>query len=105
MGVQVPPFAHQVIQLNIMIKNPERDRNREYVRKIKETNPCKDCGEKLHFSQMDFDHIGDNKKINIAKLANSAVSIKELKKEIAKCEVVCANCHRLRTWKRTQKEV
>jgi hypothetical protein len=78
-----------------------RDRNREYVRKIKESNPCTDCEQFYHYSQMDFDHI-DFKKQNIAKLVNSEASIKTIKQEIAKCELVCSNCHRLRTWLRVQ---
>ena len=76
-----------------------RDRNREYVRNIKESTPCADCGIKYHYSQMDFDHI-DIKKVNIARLANSEASIKTIKAEINKCEIVCSNCHRLRTWQR-----
>lgn len=76
-----------------------RDRNREYVRKIKESNPCTDCGQFYHYSQMDFDHI-DFKKQNIARLVNSEASIKTIKQEIAKCELVCSNCHRIRTWSR-----
>lgn len=88
-----------------MPKDAVKERNREYVRKIKETKPCTDCGQMFHFSQMDFDHISDDKKTNIATLANSSISIKEIKKELAKCELVCSNCHRLRTWQRTQKEV
>ena len=76
-----------------------RDRNREYVRKIKESSPCVDCGKHYHYSQMDFDHI-DLKKVNIARLANSEASIKTIKSEISKCEIVCSNCHRLRTWQR-----
>jgi hypothetical protein len=76
-----------------------RDRNREYVRKIKESTPCADCQIQYHYSQMDFDHI-ESKKINISRLANSEASIKTIKKEIEKCEIVCSNCHRLRTWQR-----
>jgi len=87
-----------------MPKDAERQRNRDYVRKIKEQSPCTDCGKFYHFSQMDFDHIED-KKVNIATLANSTAKIAEIKKEIAKCQVVCANCHRLRTWQRLQNEV
>lgn len=78
-----------------------RERNRDYVRKIKESNPCVDCGQKYHYSQMDFDHLG-GKKETIARLANSEASIKTIKNEIAKCELVCSNCHRLRTWERYQ---
>lgn len=78
-----------------------RERNREYVRKIKESNPCTDCKEHYHYSQMDFDHLS-NKKYSVAKLANSEASIKTIKKEIEKCELVCSNCHRIRTWIRAQ---
>ena len=78
-----------------------RERNRDYVRQIKESNPCIDCGEHFHYSQMDFDHL-DDKKHSIAKLANSEASIKTIKSELTKCELVCSNCHRLRTWVRAQ---
>jgi hypothetical protein len=81
-------------------KRQARDRNKDYVRKIKEKSPCSDCEKYYHYSQMDFDHVDGKKKHNIARYANSAVSIKTIKDEIAKCEVVCANCHRLRTWSR-----
>jgi hypothetical protein len=78
-----------------------RDRNREYVRKIKESNSCADCEQFYHYSQMDFDHI-DFKKQNISRLVNSEASIKTIKQELAKCQLVCSNCHRLRTWLRMQ---
>jgi hypothetical protein len=81
-------------------KRQARDRNKDYVRDLKEKTPCADCGEIYHYSQMDFDHVDGKKKHNIARYANSAVSIKTIKDEIAKCQVVCANCHRLRTWER-----
>lgn len=83
-------------------KREARDRNKEYIRQIKEKHPCADCGETYHFSQMDFDHINGRKKHNLARYANSAVSISTIKNEIKKCEIVCANCHRYRTWLRTQ---
>ena len=79
-------------------KRQARDRNKEYVRDLKEKHPCSDCGEFYHYSQMDFDHIQGKKKHNVSRYANSAVSIKTIKDELAKCELVCANCHRLRTW-------
>lgn len=83
-------------------KREARDRNKEYIRQIKEKNPCSDCGEHYHYSQMDFDHITGKKRHNLARYANSAVSISTIKDEIKKCELVCANCHRYRTWERTQ---
>ena len=83
-------------------KREARDRNKEYIRSVKEKSPCADCHEQYHYSQMDFDHVDGKKKHNLARYANSAVSLKTIKDEIKKCEVVCANCHRYRTWLRTQ---
>ena len=83
-------------------KRQARDRNKEYIRQIKEKHPCADCGQHYHYSQMDFDHITGKKRHNLARYANSAVSISTIKDEIKKCEIVCANCHRYRTWARTQ---
>jgi hypothetical protein len=58
--------------------------------------PCADCGGTFDPCQMDFDHrVPTEKSFFIARgsLKNRAV----LLAEIAKCDVVCANCHRLRT--------
>lgn len=71
---------------------------RMHVRAIK-SNPCTDCGGLFHPVAMDFDHLGD-KTANIADMVNSGWSIKRIDQEVAKCELVCSNCHRLRTAKR-----
>jgi hypothetical protein len=56
--------------------------------------PCIDCGETDPLV-LEFDHLG-NKSFNIAKGLRSH-SWQAILAEIAKCEVVCANCHRKRT--------
>ncbi len=62
--------------------------------------PCADCGGTYPPYIMDFDHINpDVKEHNVARL-RQAGSRDKLRQEIAKCEVVCANCHRERTHKR-----
>lgn len=66
----------------------------EWVRQYKSENPCTDCGQKFHYCQMDFDHLED-KEFNIATMKSSISRIQE---EIKKCELVCSNCHRLRTF-------
>jgi hypothetical protein len=76
-----------------------RVRNQEFIRKYKESNPCVDCKQYFHYSQMDFDHIGAKTK-NVSRFTNTSHSIKAIESEIKECELVCANCHRLRTWKR-----
>lgn len=79
-------------------KDAERCRaNREFVQELKESSPCADCGEFYPFFLMDFDHIGP-KCNNIPKLLGGSRDI--LLREIAKCELVCAMCHRVRSYER-----
>lgn len=62
--------------------------------------PCKDCGHTFDQVCMDFDHRpGEVKKYGIATM-KGRVSLEVVRREIAKCDVVCANCHRLRTKER-----
>jgi len=58
------------------------------------SHPCVDCGESDPVV-LEFDHLGD-KSFNIAKGLRDR-SWDALIDEIAKCDVVCANCHRRRT--------
>lgn len=70
----------------------------EYVRKMKEA-PCKDCGVSYPHYVMDFDHLVD-KTHNVSNMVRSGYSLARVKTEIEKCELVCSNCHRERTWLR-----
>jgi len=62
--------------------------------------PCEDCGVRYQPWQMDFDHLpGEEKLFEIGQgLGRTRES---LSAEIAKCDLVCANCHRDRTYQRT----
>jgi hypothetical protein len=51
---------------------------------------------------MDFDHVGEKQK-EISGLIFTH-STRRLVAEIDKCEVVCANCHRVRTYQRLTEE-
>lgn len=64
--------------------------------------PCLDCGQKFHVSAMDFDHRPEEIKFRaVSALAKSwRTSLKNLLAEIAKCDLVCSNCHRVRTYNR-----
>lgn len=75
-----------------------RDKVSEYIRKLKES-PCTDCKVSYPYYVMDFDHL-DNKEFKLSSRGNKGIS--RIKAEIAKCELVCANCHRIRTWVRKQ---
>ena len=81
--------------------NTERYRQaaREHVWGLKENSPCTDCG--LHYPHyvMQYDHL-DNKVLDVSRMVQDGYSIATIDKEIAKCELVCANCHCVRTWNR-----
>ena len=69
---------------------------RALVDKAKDV-PCVDCGVKYHPAAMDFDHVYGEKLFNISKACVRGVSKAKLIAEIAKCQIRCANCHRIRT--------
>ncbi len=84
-------------------QNLKRNLLRRRIQEVKEQTPCKDCGETFPHYVMDFDHLpGTEKLFNITKVS-ACPSMEALEKEIAKCEVVCANCHRHRTFMRNSK--
>ena len=64
--------------------------------------PCVDCGGTFHPYAMDFDHVGDDKVKDVSDLIQCA-SWQAVLDEIAKCELVCANCHRVRTYNRFER--
>lgn len=67
-----------------------------YIRAAKDV-PCADCGESYPYYVMDFDHQRD-KDFMLSQAPTKQVSWKRIDEEIAKCDVVCANCHRQRTY-------
>ena len=69
-----------------------KERNFQYILERKECG-CQKCGEIKHY-MLDFHHIDPSQKeANINNLKTSC-SLETLKKEIDKCIVLCANCHR-----------
>ena len=58
-----------------------------------------DCGFTYPPYVMDFDHIDGEKAFNIG-MAVCRRGSAALLAEAAKCEIVCSNCHRARTWHR-----
>lgn len=59
---------------------------------------CIDCQEN-NFLVLEFDHVRGSKKANISTMMKkpTTFSLDMVKEEIAKCEIRCANCHRIRT--------
>ena len=76
---------------------------RDFTDKIKLESGCVDCGYNAHPRALEFDHLpGTEKVANISELVRRRTPLDILAAEIAKCEVVCANCHAERTHQRKQ---
>lgn len=76
-----------------------RERSRALLISAKDV-PCADCGVKYPPIVMDFDHVRGTKSFNIGSGAGTR-SLARIQQEIDKCDVVCSNCHRLRTLSRS----
>lgn len=81
------------------VEQRRRDRaqeNRQILAMAKSV-PCADCGRQYPPYVMDFDH-GDADKVALPSTVVRTWPAERLRTEIRKCDVVCANCHRERTF-------
>lgn len=94
---------------SIYLKQHYQDNKQQYLENIsrrkkeiqafirdQKNKPCYDCKKNYPYYVMDFDHLKD-KEFNIANAIAHRISKTKILREIRKCEVVCANCHRART--------
>lgn len=86
------------------VKKRGADRHRkikQWLREIKSV-PCADCNVTYDPVCMDFDHLPEHEKsFNISNYLRQGGNWTKIQEEIAKCEIVCSNCHRLRSKNRT----
>lgn len=78
-------------------RNAQAEEVRRVIRELKSSTPCADCKRKYPHYVMDFDHVRGKKVHNISTLMRKRL-VAKVWLEIAKCELVCANCHRARTY-------
>lgn len=82
----------------------KKQRQREiwnWFRMYKSTLRCMDCGIS-HPAVLQFHHRSRaNKSFTISKVVSRATSIKQITREIEKCDVLCVNCHAKRHWRET----
>lgn len=65
------------------------------VFKIRYDGCCSVCGYE-DYRALDFHHIDPSTKIDtIAQLCNRSVAWRRIEEELKKCELICANCHRI----------
>lgn len=80
-------------QIYLDSKLRKQNRNIEFVKEYKQNNCCSICGEK-DIRCLEFHHTDNNKEADISYLVYNGYSLKRIKKEIEKCIILCANCHR-----------
>lgn len=86
---------------------PERERSRKRFRDLWQFQagllrafraaPCMDCAGTFPWYVMEFDHRQPELKAALVTRMAGRVSLRRLLEEVAKCDIVCANCHRMRT--------
>jgi hypothetical protein len=78
-----------------------RNNIKKFLRDYKADNSiCTDCNISYPPHILDFDHLGD-KEFQLSGTVANGKTIEVIKKEIEKCEIVCSNCHRHRTYMRS----
>jgi len=89
--------------LTIQRATKRQNQRQLYLNRLKIV-PCKDCLIQYNSWQMQFDHRNpEDKLFGISSFKNVAIDI--LNSEIAKCDVVCANCHANRTHNRHYRKI
>jgi len=75
-----------------------RQTAREYIWDYLLNHPCISCGERDP-CVLEFHHARGKKETDVSSLVGRGSSLEALKREIEKCDVLCANCHRKLTAK------
>jgi len=75
------------------------DEKRQALRAYLLEKGCTDCGYNVHYAALEFDHLPEFEKLQNV-MALCYASWERIWAEVAKCEVVCSNCHSIRTHER-----
>jgi hypothetical protein len=86
------------IQVLKASKAKRRKENQQGVLEYLRTHTCVDCPE-IDPIVLQFDHVRGKKRSSIGSMVHAPLAWTTIAKEIAKCEVRCANCHMRRTAK------
>lgn len=77
----------------------KRETLKSFVKEYLSASCCTDCLN-TDWRVLEFDHVRGEKKYNIGDLMKGTFSLDTFLAEVDKCDVVCANCHRIRTYER-----
>jgi hypothetical protein len=82
-------------------QKPKSESRLKWIGEYKMLRGCADCGYAEHPHALDFDHLpGTEKLLSLGSGDATSAPWDKVLEEIEKCQVVCANCHRIRTYER-----
>lgn len=90
-------FRHLCVPCYSESKKPRRLKIRKWYLEYRKTLHCENCGNNDH-RVIEHHHPNDDKFMVICEMVNNGFSIEKIKAEIEKCQVLCANCHRIVTY-------
>lgn len=90
-------------ELNYRSKKKKKKENYQKLREYLLSHPCEMCGNG-DLLVLEFDHLRD-KEENISVLVANGNTWSRIKREIDKCQVLCANCHRIKTHQGTWRDL
>lgn len=91
-------YRYLCVQCYSKTKKSRRHKIRAEYFEIKKGLSCEVCGND-DYRVLEFDHLDHTQKsFTISEAVSKAKSLDKIKAEIDKCQVLCANCHRIKTW-------
>jgi hypothetical protein len=82
-----------------LTKNNRRKGVASWLLDYKKQLACTICGND-NFIVLEFHHPNDDKEFNVSDMANTGFGKRRILKEVKKCDVLCANCHRIVTYEK-----
>ena len=85
-------------------KNKRRRKLKQWYWNILKESPCVDCGE-TDYRCLDFDHVRGEKNRGVFEMVHACFSKPKILVEMAKCEVRCARCHRIKSFESVKRVI
>jgi hypothetical protein len=86
----------QVIARSKAARSGVDERNRLFIRELLADKLCADCSISAP-DIFEFDHRHGDKRDSVGRMISQGLSLSTIEAEIAKCDILCPNCHRIRT--------
>jgi hypothetical protein len=94
-------YKHEKYLLQKAMYTARNIRRRKMIKEFinaQKNQPCADCRVQYPPYVMDFDHVRGEKLFNVSAAPAIVPNLDKIREEIAKCDLVCSNCHRIRTY-------